>query len=365
MLIAADPASRQAHGAGPRVRLVPVFASPAYQIDYVPAPQPAAPLVVTFTERTHRSLAGLGFAGKFAVDNGFALLAFKSNVDRWYQDLPDAALTAAERFLAALPVPPARRAGYGSSMGAYAAVAFSGRLSLDDVLAISPQVDITQPWDTRWADEAAAIGAMRAIDAAMIRPGCRYVIAYDPLDQDRLHYEHIARLVAPGRLVALRVPAFGHPAGYFLQQSGVLKTVARAVLAGAPLPAVGPALRGARRGNAGYLFTLAGLCMDRGKLRAARALAGQTLALAPLEAEYNIRAAQIAERLGHADEALARAAVAAAIWPFNGHILAVLARILAGTGHPRQAAFYLRAALAGDPGNTVFRDMLDAAEAQG
>ncbi|WP_048860241.1 hypothetical protein, partial [Acidisphaera rubrifaciens] len=241
-LTAVAPARAQGleprHGMG----FVPVFASPAYQIDYVPAPQPAAPLVVTFTERTHRSLAGLGFAGKFAVDNGFALLAFKSNVDRWYQDLPDAALTAAEAFLAALPVPPARRAGYGSSMGAHAAIAFSRRLSLDDVFAISPQVDITQPWDTRWADEAAAIGAMRAIDAAMIRPGCRYVVAFDPLDRDRLHYEHLARLIPLDRLVALRVPASGHPAGYFLHHAGALKPVARAVLAGAALPPVGPAL---------------------------------------------------------------------------------------------------------------------------
>lgn len=345
--------------------LVPVFASPAYQIDYVPAPRAGAPLVVTFTERTHRSLAGLGFAGKYAIDNGFALLAFKSNVDHWYQDLPDAALTAAERFLAALPVPPARRAGYGSSMGAYAAVAFSRRLSLDDVFAISPQADITQPWDTRWAAEAAAIGVMRPIDAGMIRPGCRYVVAYDPLDRDRLHYEHIARLVAPDRLLALRVPASGHPAGYFLHQSGVLKSIARAVLAGEPLPSVGPALRGARRGNAGYLFTLAGVCLERGKLRAARVLNGQALALAPLDAEYNIRAAQIAERLALADEALARAAVAAAVWPFNGHILAVLARILARTGHARQAAFYLQTALAGDPENAVFRQMLDEVQTQG
>ncbi|WP_048863082.1 tetratricopeptide repeat protein, partial [Acidisphaera rubrifaciens] len=128
---------------------------------------------------------------------------------------------------------------------------------------------------------------------------------------------------------------------------------------------VGPALRGARRDNAGYMFTLAGQCMDRGKLRAARTLAGQALALAPLDAEYNIRAAQIAERLGLADEALARAAAAAALWPFNGHILAVLARILARTGHPRQAAFYLQAALSGDPDNAVFRQMLDEVRGQG
>jgi hypothetical protein len=124
------------------------------QVDFFPAAIRTGKLVFTFTELSNRELTGLGFAGKFAVANGFDLVAIKSNADDWYQGLPLNTFDLVEQFLNGLPERHTSRAAYGSSMGGYAAILFARDTKADFVLALSPQFDIAQAWDTRWSSHA-------------------------------------------------------------------------------------------------------------------------------------------------------------------------------------------------------------------
>jgi hypothetical protein len=83
-----------------------------------------------------------------------------------------------------------------------------------------------------------------------------------------------------------------------------------------------------------------------------------TLALAkkPLGAEFNIRAAQIAEAYGNFKYALSCAALAASIAPKHPHILATLSRLLFLNSQKIQALHYTDVALSIAPESRLFTE---------
>jgi tetratricopeptide (TPR) repeat protein len=335
-----------------------IFKSDKYQIDFFD--NGSDRMLFTFTEFGHRGLEGRGYGGNVAEKNGFDLIATKSNADDWYQALDADALPALKTFLCAHKAY-GWRAAYGSSMGGYAAFRFSRDLGLDAAFAISPQFDITQEWDRRWDKQAAVIGSMRVMDAASVRPGCRYSIAYDPADPDRLHIAKFADIIPDLQL--LRVPHAGHPVGYFLQKSGALRDVAESYLMGKPATIGAEAKRSGRCNYPEYLFNLSEHCIRRKKLKWATTLIERAVALKPLDADFNIRAALVAERRGGTTDAIAYASVAAVMAPNNPHIIANLARMLASKKLYKQALAQMNRVVTLAPDAIGFKKTRDDLEA--
>ena len=336
-----------------------IHRSDAYRIDFHRSADSGDRLAFTFTEFGGKTDAGPGYGGRFLLDNGFDVIAVKSGADTWYQDLPDAAFEQIEHAIARSGTRYAWRAGYGSSMGAYAAIAFSRPLLLDAVAAVSPQVDITQPWDTRWAAAARRIGAMRALDASSWRPGCRYVVMFDPWDLDAKHYAVLEAAFPPGCLLPVRVRFAGHPAGFHLSEIGRLKPIALAALTGASLAEPCRDLHRLRSRSATALFHLAGRCLATRKLGWADQAITAALRLRPLDAELNIRAALVAETtdLGRA---IGKAATAVALNPRHPVMAFTLSRLLLRQGLCGPALHQIEAAIGLDPGQSLFRDHRDA-----
>ena len=336
-----------------------IHRSDAYRIDFHRAADSGDRLAFTFTEFGGKTDAGPGYGGRFLLDNGFDVIAVKSSADTWYQDLPHAAFGQIEHAVARSGTRYAWRAGYGSSMGAYAAIAFSRPLSLDAVAAVSPQVDITQPWDTRWAAAARRIGAMRALDASCWRPGCRYVVMFDPLDLDATHYALLEAAFPSDCLLPIRVRFAGHPAGFHLSEIGRLKPIALAALTGGDLAEPCRDLHRLRTRSATALFHLAGRCLATRKPGWAEQAITAALRLRPLDAELNIRAALIAETtdLGRA---IGRAATAVALNPRHPVMAFTLSRLLFRQGLCGPALHQVEAAIGLDPEQPLFRDHHDA-----
>jgi hypothetical protein len=339
-----------------------LFASPDYVVDYLPAPAPSGRVVITFAELGDRRLEGAGFGGEFLLKNGFDVVAIKSAVDRWYQDSPPALFQSINQHLAALPTPHRARAGYGASMGGFAVIAFAATLRLETAYAISPQFDITAPWDRRWHGKLAA-PMPQMLTPASLNPACRYAVVYDPADADRLHVERMAAIIPPAQLLALPLPYSGHPAAYTLQQAGYLKPLALAILRGDLHRLDRRAIITALRATPHHPYLLASRCADRGHPAWAASLIATALGRSPLNAEFNIKSGQIAARQGRRADAVRDAAAAVALEPDNPYMNFMLGGFLREAGQTAQALHYIEAALALLPGEAEFARARDALRA--
>ena len=76
-------------------------------------------------------LNSTGYGGDLLLKSNLDVVAFKSTKNLWYQNLAHETLAAIARFIDGHPASHVRRVGYGSSMGAYAAIQFSRALKLD------------------------------------------------------------------------------------------------------------------------------------------------------------------------------------------------------------------------------------------
>ncbi|MCQ8279306.1 tetratricopeptide repeat protein [Acetobacteraceae bacterium KSS8] len=318
-----------------------IYEDHLHRIEFFPAQVPSNTVIVSFTERGGGTLDGRGFGGGFLHKKGFDVVAIKSKADRWYHDLPSDALSLTSRFLAACHRDYTVRAGYGSSMGGYAAIKFSRTLGLDKVLAISPQTDISKEWDQRWKKEAQDIGTFAAIVESDIRPETTYSVAYDPFDPDGIHVSILSSIIPPDRLIKVRVPFAGHPVGFLLQSAGVLGDVALSAFRGEVFPDHRMKTRAARASSAPHLAHMSRMARAARKSRWARILIERSLDLDGLNAENVILASQLAEEGGDLPQALRYSALAAALSPMNPYIIATTARHLEKTGHIKQALNFI------------------------
>lgn len=190
-------------------------------IDLFPAAErPRNSVVLIFSSLEFRRMEGNALGGETLVRQGFDVILVKSTRDDWYQRMRESELQVIDRTLAE------KRyhliLAYGSSMGAFGALLFSGRFQCDHVLALSPQFRIDQPEDTRWVDHAARFAWRQSLTDRSFGAACRYTIVFDPHDADRWHAEKIAQLVPPDRLRFVKLPYSGHPVTLFLHEMDVL-----------------------------------------------------------------------------------------------------------------------------------------------
>jgi tetratricopeptide (TPR) repeat protein len=331
--------------------------TPTAAMDLFEGGKPGRRLVVTFTERHNVDLEGTGFRGRFLLDAGFDVLAVKSRADDWFAGDAAAIEAALGRAMDDAAARYAWRATHGSSMGGYAAIRFARAARADAVFALSPQIDLTRPWDTRWLDRGRAIAGFEAIAARHVRPGCVYTIAYDPHDRDARHAEALFALIPPGAGRRAPAPYAGHPVGPLLRDAGVLDAMTLSALAGDPPPGTRAAIRRVRRESAAYLGALAERCVERRRWRPAASIVGRLLGRRPADAELNCRAAVIADALGQLEAALKHAALAVALAPDHPFMNERLALALLRCGFRPQALRYLDRAIALDPGHAPFREM--------
>ncbi len=296
------------------------------------------------------SLEGPGYAGKFLLENGFDVVAFKADRNWWFQDVPGDVFAAIERTLAAGKRAYRERVGYGSSMGGYAAFQFSGALKLDRVLAYSPQFVIDEAWEPRWQREAKGIVFAHRMMPASLAPNCRYIVAYDPCNPDIEHVRRFAAIVPRGQLRELRLRYSGHPTGDFIAETGHLKPFALALLRGEDEPPL-QAIRRDRAQSHAYLRTLAAACLERAKPRVALALIDRAIAIAADRPLYHWQRSLILAGLERLDDAVAAGRKAHALAPDDALYALHLTHLLSRKGDAIGALAVLDRALAVDPDN--------------
>ena len=204
-------------------------------------------------------LEGNPYGGELLLNHGYDVISFKTTASLWYQNVP-------ERLFEQIAQDPRfagyeERIGYGSSMGAYAAIAFSRRLSLQRVFAFSPQFSIREDFDRRWADYARQTDWPYVIDRDAFAQDCVFHLVYDNRDVDRLHVQRIQALSGRARVQETRLPYTSHPVSYFLYEVDLLKDYTLGLVRGPALPR--EAWRRKRRESATYLRTLAEHASDR------------------------------------------------------------------------------------------------------
>ncbi|HEX4870675.1 MAG TPA: hypothetical protein VFV27_00010 [Nevskiaceae bacterium] len=143
--------------------------------------------------------------------------------------------------------------GYGSSMGGFAALAYARALNLKSVIALSPQVAVSDAlvgdFETRWRREAALLIDHQPDAREGLHPALSGIVAYDPLHRgDRRHAEMILG-VSGHQLSALRVPCAAHPVGRALAANSVLSGLVKAIINGEPAEAATAAARAAYRSS--------------------------------------------------------------------------------------------------------------------
>jgi hypothetical protein len=160
------------------------------------------------------------FGFKFLSSQGFNVISVKSSRNDWYQsaEMLDV-LDVIDRAAGARP-----RFGYGSSMGAYAAVNFSERLNIGRVLLFGPQYSVHPdkvPWENRWRAEAEKIDTWRHDQIAQAKP-VQGIIVHDPYycPQDR---RHVQAILARHPLQEWWIPFGGHQVLDHLAQSKFIR----------------------------------------------------------------------------------------------------------------------------------------------
>jgi len=288
---------------------------PDLRVDHFRSVEKRDKLVFTFTERGNKNLDGEGFGTNFLLRRGFDVIAIKTNKDVWYENLRADDFAEIERWLSWASTPYRVRMGYGSGMGAYASIRFSGALRLDRVLALSPLFSIGNDWDSRCRGDLAGMSGDPAmfrlpdeIDAGeaqrQISDSCEYLIVTDPFCLDSGHIRRFRRIIPADRLTVTPVPFAGHATRAYLSQGRLLDEVILSGLNKGSLAFVSQKVRARRSQAPVHLLGLANFCLRRGHLRWAQAINARLLGLGD-KVEYHLQTAQILDRIGQTDEALA------------------------------------------------------------
>lgn len=146
-------------------------------------------------------------------------ITIKCGQNSWFQDEEFAEIIKSIQEAAA----GSRMIGYGSSMGAYAAISFYEKLGFSDAIAFCPQYSIDSskvPFEPRWRKEAANLNFRH--DFVSSQPAIRKAtVIYDPLHRwDSAHCGLIARYHPAVHFS--RLPFSGHGPVEHLRRLGLL-----------------------------------------------------------------------------------------------------------------------------------------------
>ncbi|GLK54601.1 hypothetical protein JOD31_001768 [Methylopila capsulata] len=298
-------------------------------------------VVVSFTPLLSKPFKRLeGFGQRAIARMGFDGLYFVAKRNHWWQ---------VEGMAAALNAARAARRGYsraityGTSMGAYGALAFSRALDADGVFAMSPQLSIDAeevPFEKRWRSHAGRLTFERSqLNEGVIKTG-EIDIVYDPMNDDG---QHAALVRAPARHI--RIPLVGHGTPDYLSRIGLLKPMLAAAAHGQPLPT--PTLR-ERRDQHYYWANLAKLAARRGRLPLAITLmergyrlSGEVLGYAVILAAFYHRAGRFDDEAEVCRNLIARGVVRPAVLTRYAAALTAIARAQAKSGKPAEASMTL------------------------
>lgn len=187
----------------------------------------AGPVVITFSPHGYRDF-DQGWGESFFSKRGFDGVYVISRTHNWFQapGMVEACRRINERLGKNRDV-----MTYGSSMGAHAALAFSGPLRASRVLAASPQFGIRglggTPWTPSWYEETEGYSNLHTLEAGLSRTAKVYVI-YDPLD--RFDLEHIRKIEEVRSISAIRAVFTGHNTTSALNRANVLGPIVLGVL---------------------------------------------------------------------------------------------------------------------------------------
>lgn len=248
------------------------------------------------------SLNGVGYGGEFLLRNDFDIIAIKSAKNLWYQNLSTETINEVENFIARHSTRYRKRVGYGSSMGAYAAIQFSRSLKLDIVLALSPQFAIDQPYDLRWQAAAKKIEFRHQIDANAIAEECRYFIAYDPQTEDAHHVEKLRPLIREDKLTEIPTPYSGHPSSYYLAETGVIQELTLSVLKHGTVEDI--AIGAHRMRSKTYLYELSRRLAAKNKNKSALVAINKALVLDADSPALHLHQSVVLDNLGRPEAAL-------------------------------------------------------------
>jgi tetratricopeptide (TPR) repeat protein len=331
-----------------------VFRNENYMIEFHRTTLKAKGLVHTFTPFMFANLDNSGYAVAFLLNSGFDVVAFKCNDNAWYQGLPPDALQSAARLSTGY----AFVATYGSSMGGYAAIAFSRALGANLALALAPQYSIDEDFDTRWQDSARKIPQWTYRIDPGTAGGDALVVIYD--DKNRLECAQIEKLkqaVSFKRISEVKATFSGHPPGQFLNQTGILKSVIAQALDGRTAIEISYSWSLLRRSEI-YLKNLGNHAVDLGRLPLAGLCFSRLVGMAPENAGYQYRRGWIALRAGHTAEAVDPSERAVALAPgialYRHHLGNVLQRV----GRLDEAVAHCRQAVAILPGKAGYHHRL-------
>jgi tetratricopeptide (TPR) repeat protein len=189
-------------------------------------PSPGA--VVTFSSLNEHQRE---FGRELFDRSGISGIYCVAKWNHWWQ--PHGSRLATGLILQALErLPPGPRLLYGSSMGAFGAALFSGRLQADTVLMLAPQFSIDPerpPHETRWRQEASRITFHDDELGSAISRTARKIVLFDSINADLLHAQMLAEI--PGTEL-FATPYGGHAMGHFLLQTRLLQDIVLRAFAG-------------------------------------------------------------------------------------------------------------------------------------
>lgn len=184
---------------------------------------PSDKMYLTFSPWTDHH-PQLPFGYRLFMPRRISFVTFMATSNNWYQtEEITEAIAAANAELGLRGT--SRRVGYGSSMGAFAALTFSRDLGLTDVLAFSPQFSINPrepPYDGRWEAHGKRLTfihkpAGRLSDTARIRI---YFGGDDAMDRAQAEAFGVAE-----NIKLVEVQGGRHPISKHLQQIGRLTKI--------------------------------------------------------------------------------------------------------------------------------------------
>ena len=196
-----------------------LFEGPGVVVRYIaPAEIASSTLFVTFVNwRKEPQLTDPGFGQSFFLKRGIPAVHVVTAGNNWFQSAEMVGALAACRRVMSWH---ARTVTYGSSMGGYGALLFSGLLEPDAAVAISPQFSIRRGVveDRRWAGLASQLPFVFDDMALGISAAAAKSLFYDPGNADAEHADRFRQLGV--RCHAL--PFSGHPSGELLHRLGLL-----------------------------------------------------------------------------------------------------------------------------------------------
>ena len=238
-------------------------------------------IVVTFDSLSESSHARSLVSGESVVAQAEAdHLHFTYTETGWYQTPEIGAVVATARDICAAY---SEIVTYGHSMGAYAALLFSGALRATRVLAFAPQFSVDPakvPFENRFDPYVKSLDFCHDRMLEMISPTAEKTIVVDPFEEyDARHFRLIA---AAPNVQPLLLPFAGHFPAQFLREAGILSTVVQSVLTGhLDQGPVREKLRSARRQSSRYYIQSAMALARRGRFRNAMDRANSAYLLAP------------------------------------------------------------------------------------